>query len=100
VDAYAAGNESRVINDCIVSGKSDPKKINCVVRKIWVAGDLHLVIAASKNIKVGEELYLSYGSSFWQASGSQNPPERSKEKKRKPRRPSGDYRLPSGEISA
>jgi SET domain-containing protein len=35
VDAYAAGNESRVINDCIVSGKSDPKKINCVVRSEW-----------------------------------------------------------------
>lgn len=32
VDAYAAGNESRVINDWITNGKSDPRKINCLVQ--------------------------------------------------------------------
>jgi histone-lysine N-methyltransferase SETD2 len=32
VDAYAAGNESRVINDYITKGKSNWKKINCLVK--------------------------------------------------------------------
>jgi len=32
VDASAAGNESRVINDYITNGVSDPKKINCFVK--------------------------------------------------------------------
>ena len=32
---------------------------------VWAAGDFHLAIFASKLIKRGDELFLSYGHNFW-----------------------------------
>ncbi|KIM33503.1 hypothetical protein M408DRAFT_326202 [Serendipita vermifera MAFF 305830] len=71
IDAYAAGNESRVINDHR-AGESQDDRINCIVKNIWVAGDFHIVIFASRLIRTGDELLLSYGPTYWQEDLSQN----------------------------
>ncbi|CCA66637.1 hypothetical protein PIIN_00320 [Serendipita indica DSM 11827] len=60
IDGTSCGNETRFIND-----PRRAERVNCVIRRIWVDGHLYFGIEASKRIKRGHELYLSYGNDFW-----------------------------------
>lgn len=64
IDATLYGNECRFVNDAFGSDQHDN---NCIF--VWAfdkqLGQPVLFLTADRRIKAGEELFASYGDSFW-----------------------------------
>lgn len=63
-----AKSSSTAQSDAIYCRVSALKR-NCLFRTL--KGDLHLAIVAGRDIKEGEELFVSYGTKYWQSYNSQ-----------------------------
>ncbi|KAF7311563.1 SET-domain-containing protein [Mycena kentingensis (nom. inval.)] len=63
IDARLLGNLTRFLND------AKPAEPNCEAFQKLVNGQKRLGIRASQNIKLGEELTLSYGDPYWTGEG-------------------------------
>ncbi|KAF7294848.1 SET-domain-containing protein [Mycena indigotica] len=62
VDALSIGNPTRFLND------PKPRAANCVAGEVVVNGQRQIVIHATKQIRKGAELTLSYGEGYWNGS--------------------------------
>jgi SET domain len=70
VDAVAAGNEARFINDC--TGTSNTPNAEFIPYFDGCCGECRIGIHATRDIMKGEELFVPYGEAYWKAVRANN----------------------------
>ena len=65
LDAEKAGNEMRFVNHS--------QTPNLDFKYVFSQGQWHIIFVANRDVKVGEQLFINYGSSYWKA---RKPPEK------------------------